>query len=324
MASDKLFTHGPDNVDTLLATTRSVLLNMGDYMEDQIFTFNPLLNFLDQKTRKMRQGGASILVPMSYGKNTTFKWYSGYDILDTTPQEGMTMGQYQWRNASASISIAGDEERANAGEGQLYSLIKAKTEQAMLSMRDGIAQALFASSQNAKKISCLPILIDTSSNVADIASSTNSWWQSQSATGGSFAGQGLADFLNMYHLIQKQGVDGTSPDFIITTQAILEYFERSQMPQVRYTGNEKLADVGFENLKYKSATIAFDPNCDSGVAYFLRSNNLAFVINSQANFRIGEFKTPVNQDAKTAQIFFTGNLVTNARRKLGKISSISA
>lgn len=128
----------------------------------------------------------------------------------------------------------------------------------------------------------------------------------------------------MYHLIQKQGIDGGAPDFIATTQAILEYFERSQLPQVRYVGNEKLADVGFENLKYKGATVTFDPNCTSGVAYFLRSANLAFVVHSQANFKVGDFKVPVNQDAKTAQIIFTGNLVTNNRRKLGKVTSISA
>lgn len=212
----------------------------------------------------------------------------------------------------------------NMGEGQLYSLVKAKTEQAMLSLRDEIDQAMFASTQNAKKISCLPVLIDTTSTVADVNSTTSSWWQSQVATGGSFAGQGLADFLNMYHLIQNQGIDGGAPDMIVTTQAILEYFERSQLPQVRYVGNEKLADVGFENLKYKGATITFDSNCTSGVAYFLRSANLAFVVHSSANFTVGEFKKPVNQDAKSAQIIFTGNLVTNNRRKLGKITTISA
>jgi hypothetical protein len=324
MAASKLFTYGPDNVDSLLATTKSVLLNMGDFLEDQIFTFIPLLNFLDQKAKKMKQGGASILVPLQYGKNDTFQWYSGYDILDTTPQEGLTVAQAKWKNAACSITIAGDEERANTGEGQMYSLIKAKTEQAMLSMRDGIDQALFASTQVAKNIQCLPVLVDATSTVFDINSTTNSWWQSQVATGGSFSGQGLADFLNMYHLIQQQGIDGSAPDFIVTTQAILEYFERSQEPQRRYVGNEKLADVGFENLKYKGATVTFDPNCASGYAYFLSSKNLAFVVHSAANFKVGDFKKPTNQDAKTAQIIFTGNLVTNNRRKLGQINTISA
>ena len=324
MASGTLFTHGPDNVDSLLATTRSVLLNMGDFMEDQIFTRIPLLNFLEQKAKKEKQGGASILVPLMTGKNDAVTWYSGYDTLNTTPQEGMTMAQYKWKNAACSISISGEEERQNAGEGQMYSLIKAKLNQGMMSIRDEIDSDLFATSLVSKHMNPLPVLIDATSTVADINSTSNSWWQAQVETGGSFAGQGLADFLNMYHLVQNQGTDGGAPDFIATTQAILEYFERSQLPQLRYTGNEKLADVGFENLKYKGATITFDSNCASGYAYFLRSANLAFVVHSQANFKVGEFKQPVNQDAKTAQIIFTGNLVTNNRRKLGQINTISA
>ena len=324
MAADKLFTYGPDNTDSLLATTKSVLLGMGDWMEDQIFTAIPMLNFLDQKAKKIKQGGASILIPMQFAKNDTVTWYSGYDILDTTPQEGMTMAQEPWRNAAASISISGEEERANSGEGQMYSLIKAKINQGMMSMRDEVDQALFASSQNAKKIRCLPTLIDATSTVADINSTSNSWWQAQTTTGGSFAGQGLADWLDMYHTIQQQGVSGGGPDLIMTTQAILEYYERSQLPQMRYVGNQKMADASFENLKFKGATVAFDPNCTSGVAYFLRSANLAFVVHSQANFKVGDFKKPTNQDAKTAQIIFTGNLVTNNRRNLGQVNSIAA
>jgi len=87
----KLFTYGPDNVDSLLATTKSVLLNMGDALEDQIFTKMSFLNLLRQKSETAKQGGASILVGLLTGKNNTSQWYSGYDTLSVTPQEGMTM-----------------------------------------------------------------------------------------------------------------------------------------------------------------------------------------------------------------------------------------
>jgi hypothetical protein len=296
---------------------------MQDYLADQIFSHTPLLKYLQDKAQIKKSGGASILVPLMYAKNGTFKWYNGYDTLNTTPSEGLTMGQYKWKNAATSISISGEEERQNSGEGQMFSLIKAKTNQAMLTMKDGVNSALYASSQVANAIECLPTLVDQTSTKGEISSTTYSWWQAQETTGGSFAGRGLSDMLAMYHTIEKQGTEGGCTDFIITDQNVFEYYERSQVPQLRYT-NSKMADASFETLKYKGATMAYDTNCTSGVMYFLRSDNLSFVVHNNAMFSVGEFKKPVNQDARTAQIIFMGNLVTNSRRKLGKITTITA
>lgn len=40
-------TYGPDNIDTLLTTTQSVVQKMGDYLNDAIFNSIPLLNWLN-------------------------------------------------------------------------------------------------------------------------------------------------------------------------------------------------------------------------------------------------------------------------------------
>lgn len=146
-------------------------------------------------------------------------------------------------------------------------------------------------------------------------------------TGGSFAGQGLADMLDTYHDIQKEGVEGGGPDFLLTTQAVIEYYERSQSPQMRYMiqgGNAPLADAGFDSLKYKGAIVTWDPQCTSGVMYLLRSANLALVVHSAAEFKTTDYVKPSAQDARVAQIIWSGNLTTNNRRKLGKITSITA
>ena len=235
--------------------------------------------------------------------------------------------QWKWKSAAASISISNDEELDNSGEGQLTSLMKAKMNQTLLSLQDEINQGFFASTQGAKAINCLPTLVDATSTKADISSSANSWWQSQITAGGSFAGRGLADWLTMYNNIAKQGVSGGIADIFLTTQAIMEYYERSQQPQMRYMiqgDNMPLANAGFESLKYKAATVINDPNCNSGVTYVLPSANLKFVVHSKAKFQVTDFVKPANQTAKVAQIVFRGNLVTNNRRKLGKITGISA
>jgi hypothetical protein len=49
---------------------------------------------LYQKGKKETiDGGASIVVPIMYAKNATAAFYSLYDTINVTPQEGMTAAQ---------------------------------------------------------------------------------------------------------------------------------------------------------------------------------------------------------------------------------------
>jgi hypothetical protein len=69
--------------DALLTTTM-------DYyrpkMEDNITLGNPFFYWLTRNEMKDKQdGGANILQPVMYQKNSTIRSYQGYDIQDTTP-----------------------------------------------------------------------------------------------------------------------------------------------------------------------------------------------------------------------------------------------
>ena len=104
----QLFTYGPSNVDALLSTTLSAVRNK---FADNIFTKIPLFMWLKSKAKITEDGGASLVVPLMYGKNTTAKSYSGYGIIDTTPQEGLTAAQYIWAQYAATVTIFGACER---------------------------------------------------------------------------------------------------------------------------------------------------------------------------------------------------------------------
>jgi len=326
MSLSKLFTYGPDNVDTLLTVAKSVLAEMGpDYLNDQIFKRIPLLDWLKRKGQITKQGGASILVPLLYGKNTTWAWYSGLEVIDTTVQEGLTMAQEKWRGCAGSIALVGQEMRQCSGEGKLYDYVKAKTEQALMSGRDQLNADLFASSQVTKKINCLPVMVDATSTVHDVNSTSNSWWQAQvTSSAGSFAGTGLARLRAMRDAIIDLGQKGRSaPDLILTTALIKEYYEAANVPSIRYQ-NASQGDLGMENLKFSSAVVEFDSQCASGALYMLCSDCLKMVVHSSANFTVGNFVEPDNQDAKVAKVLWQGNLITNNRRALGTITSITA
>lgn len=317
-------TYGPDNIDTLLTTTQSVVQKMGDYLNDAIFNSIPLLNWLNSKAKVSQQGGASILIPLLYAKNTTFAAYSGLDLFDTGVQEGLTLAQAHWRNYGGTIALVGDELRQNAGQGKIFDYVKAKTMQATMSGADALAVDLLATTQGTKKVQALPILVDTTSSVFDIARSTNSWWQSQVTASGSFAGQGLADMRTLRDniMIRKQA-GGVTPDFGLTTATVKQLYEAALVPSIRYESRQA-ADASFESLKFSSMVVELDNNCPSGNFFMLSSKVLQFVVNSDTNWKVGKFVEPTNQDAFVAKVIWMGNLVSNNPRCLGKLTGVTA
>ena len=321
MAAGLTLTYGPSNVDTLLSTTLSAIRKK---LADNIFTRIPLFMWLKQKARITEDGGASLLVPLMFGKNSTAKSYSAYGILDTTPQEGITAAQYKWAQYAVSVSLSGLEERIqNQGDKAIIKIMDAKVKQAEMSLRDKLDIDMWATSVTGTNLQTLVTLADTTTSIADISKSANSWWQAQTKASGSFAARGLSDMRNLYNTIMNQSVDNSGPDFVISDQLSYEYYEAQLQPQQRFS-DEKMAGAGFENLRYKGATFTFDGNAPSGKLYMLRSDNLKLATSKGTNFITTPFIKPSNQDAKVAQILWAGQLASDNIRKLGFLSGITA
>jgi len=318
-----LHTWGDGNIDTLLTLVREAVMKSAEYLHDQIFTSIPLFDYLNKKGKVTIQGGASILVPLLFGKNSTFKAYSGDDVLDTQGTEGLTMAQQQWRNLGGTVTLIGDEMRKIAGPEKLKDYAEAKIMQAMMSAKDALAIDLWASSQGAKKVLPLPLLVDSTGTVEDINASTSAWWGAQETASGVFVTQGITDMRTLRNNIAKQGQGGARlPDYVCTTQAVHELYEASQFSAYRY-GPADVPDASHQALKWSSAIVEFDPNCPSGEMYMLNSEYMGFVVHGQADFKMGEFKEPVDQDVRSAKIIWMGNTITGNRRRLGKLTGIS-
>jgi hypothetical protein len=110
---------------------------------------------------------------------------------------------------------------------------------------------------------------------------------------------------------------------IVTTDTVYNYYEGTLTPQQRYTSSDKSGNASFETLMFKRAKVFYDAQATSGVMYMFPSKNLYMAINSNADYKSTPFVKPYNQDAKTAQIILMTQLVTNARRKLGKLTGIT-
>ena len=104
---------------------------------------------------------------------------------------------------------------------------------------------------------------------------------------------------------------------------VYELYERSQLPQMRYESRSQ-ADASFGGLKFSGAVIDHDPNVATGEMYLLSSDALEFVVHSAANWDVGEFREPTDQDVRSAKVLWMGNLVAKNRRRLGKLTCITA
>jgi len=314
-----LLTWGHPATDTLLSTTTHHWLETD--ATEQVFNQTPLLKKLKSKAR-MINGGASGLVPLMIEENSTATWYSGYDTIDITPQEGFTNSQPVWKNLADSISISGDEFRRNNGKDKVIDILRGKTVQAKLSLNAQLTTALFAAAQGSKAIMPLALMVDATSSIQDINSTTYSFWQADVNASGSFAGQGLDDMRTLYTDIGMRS-PATNVDTIVSTSTVYNYYEKSLQPQARYSSMSS-ADASFESLRFKASDVFYDSQCTSGVMYMFPSQHLYFVINTNADMTPTEYVKPANQDARVAQVVIMLMFVTNARRKLGKLTGISA
>jgi hypothetical protein len=317
--SDTVFTYGPANVTSLIATTLSTY---GKSLADNIHKAIPALAWLTIKKRVTEEGGASIVRSVVYGMNSTAGFYASDDVLDTTIQDNFTAAQYQWRQAAASIAVTGRIELQNAGKAQVIDYAKAQIDNALASLKEVIDQKLYATTQVGSNITPLPALILGSGTVGDINGTTNTWWQSAVTASGSFAARGLSDLRNVWDTVSVKMPAG-GPDLILSDQTAYEAYEATLTPTVRYT-DVNMGDLGFSNLKYKEAVWTWDPNGTSGYVFLLNSKAIELVQHQNRLFTISEWVKPANQDLKVAQVFWAGELTTNNRRKLGLLTGVTA
>jgi hypothetical protein len=127
-----------DNWDAMLTATARAYRKP---LMDQVNRSLPFLYWLTEvkKRKRIQDGGLEIVIPLLYGDNPTVKVYGGYDVLDTSPTDGITAAFYKWAQMAGSITISREEERKNSGEHKMLDLLKIKTTQLEKSIKRHLA-----------------------------------------------------------------------------------------------------------------------------------------------------------------------------------------
>jgi hypothetical protein len=359
-----------DNYDALLSST---LRAYSPKLRDNISKGNKFLAYLDSKGRFRKQdGGFQVTVPLMHQQNGTADIYSGYGLLDTTPQDGITTALYDWSQLSVSIAISRKEERQNSGKHKILDLLKAKTTQAEVSLKELLNNSLLAGritttagsdvirarigQLDSGATGPLPLgaLIDItpsrSVSIGNINGGTYSFWRNQATDFGNTATfVALKNLMNRTYNACSKGTSGL-PDYMTGDQVAWEEYWLTLANNERYLiDSQKTIDIlgGSDGLKFRNAVFVWDEvvpdpetpynpvdaNGTAGIQhggsatastiYFVNSESVDWVTDSQTDFITTDFVRPENQDAKVAQILWMGQAGVNNRRKNGVLFGIS-
>lgn len=325
MAGNALF-------DNVLTTT---LENRTGKLADNMLKNNALLSRLKERGNvRPLDGGSSIVEEIEFGESD-YTWYSGYDTITTTNPKVFTAATYDWKLLAAPVGASGEEILKNSGKERVIDLVEAKLKNAEKTLQNQMAAAIYSdgTGSSGKQLTGLKALVaddPTSGTVGGInrATSGNEFWRNYAdVKAEALTSATIYGAMNDAFLGCSRGSD--KPDLIVADDKLYKLYESSLVAQQRFV-NSKLADAGFENLKFKGADVIYDGGiggyCPEGHMYFLNTDYLRLRPHKDRQFKIigARERVAVNQDAVYHIIGWAGNLTMSNAELQGVLVDVTS
>ncbi len=294
---------------------------------DNVTNNNALLARLNQRGNvKPATGGNVIAEELEYAENSTFQFYTGYEVLDISPSDVFSAAEFDWKQASVNVSASGLEvEVQNTGKEAVIPLLEKRIQNAKRTAANNMSTSVYSdgTGSSGKEVTGLQAIVadaPTTGTVGGIdrSDAANAFWRNQ--TSGDVAGidttaATLRTEMQAMWLECKRGRD--TVDLITTDQTLYSVFWDS-LTDIQRIASDSEATAGFETLKYVTADVIYDG--DSGIAanhmYFLNTDYIYLRPHSSRNWVPMDKKSSVNQDAMIVPLVWAGNLTcSNAARQ---------
>lgn len=319
----------PSTVFTEMVTTTD--RTWGSKVTDNVSEHNAVLNVMKSKGKiKTVSGGYEIAEPIEYAENSTYQRYSGYQSLNTSASDVITSVKEEYRQVALHVTASGREIRMNMGSKErMINLVKSRKDNARRTAANQFSIDLHSDGSLTEQIGGLAAKITTNGEgtVGGIDSSVWTFWKNQfkEMTGTNLAASpsvanavSMKADMNSLWLSLNRGAD--KPDLIVMSHDLYSLYEIGEQDKQRYA-NSRLAEAGFDTLKYKSADVVFDDNTNFGTtaekAYFLNCDYLYLVQHREAQWTMDDEKRPTNQDAIVVPMYWMGQLVVTNRSLQG-------
>lgn len=308
---------------TMTEIVTTTLRNRTGKLQDNVSKNNVLLNRLKKKGKiKPVSGGRTIVQELEYAENSTFKRYSGYEVLNISPSDVFTAAEYNYAQAAVAVSISGLEMLQNSGDAAVIDLLESRIANAERTITNNIAVDCYSdgTADGGRQIGGLALLVSstpTTGTVGGIDRSTTigSFWRNKkfgaAADGGAAAtAANIQTYMNRLWVQLVRGAD--APDLLVADNNYWRLYLES-LQSIQRIASDEMASAGFMSLKYMNADVVLDGGFGGGAPtnsmYFLNTNYLYFRPHNDRFFTpLGDERFAVNQDAMVKLIGFAGNL----------------
>lgn len=325
------------NLSDIIATT---IQSRSGVLADSVTNNNALLYKLRQRGNvKPVSGGNVILQELMYNDPNTMNAgsYSGYDVIDTTPNSPISAAQYDLKQYAAAVTISGLEQLQNSGKEQIIDLLEGRIQVAEAQLMNQISAGIYSdgTGNGGKNITGLQAAISTSpatGTYGGINRATWSFWRNVafSAVTNGGAAVTAANIQSYMNRVAVQLVRGTDrPDMIVADNNYYRAYLESLQAIQRVTSEDSAA-AGFTSLKYLGAGLNCDVFLDGGIGGAIPTNTMYFINTKYLFFRphrdrnfvpIGGDRQSVNQDALVRLIGWAGNLTTSGAQFQGVLTA---
>lgn len=324
------------NLSDIITTT---IQSRSGVLADSVTKNNALLMKLRARGNvKPFSGGNVILQELMYNDPTTQNAgsYSGYDVIDITPNSPISAAEFDIKQYAAAVSIDGLTMLQNSGKEQIIDLLEGRIQVAEAQLQNQISAGLYSdgTGNGGKDITGLAAAISTSpgsGTYGGINRLTWSFWRNIAfdATTDGGAAATSANIQSYMNRVAVQLVRGTDrPDMIVADNNYYRLYLESLQAIQRVQG-EDMAAAGFTSLKYLGAGLNCDVVLDGGIGGSISTNRMYFINTKYMFFRphrdrnfvpIGGDRQSVNQDAIVKLIGWAGNLTTSGAQFQGVLA----
>lgn len=324
------------NLSDIVSTT---IQNRSGTLADNVTNNNALLMKMKERGNvKPFSGGNVILQEIMYNDASTENSgsYSGYDVIDITPNSPISAAQFDLKQYAAAVSMSGLEMLQNSGKEQVIDLLEGRIQVAEAQLMNDISAGLYSdgTGNGGKDITGLALAVAAapgSGTYGGINRTNWSFWRNIAfdATTDGGAAATAANIQSYMNRVAIQLVRGSDrPDIIVAGNNYYRAYLESLQAIQRIT-SESSAGAGFTSLKYFGAGFNCDVYLDGGIGGQLNTNRMYFLNTKYMFFRphrdrnfvpIGGDRMSVNQDAVTKLIGWAGNLTCSGARYHGVLT----
>lgn len=292
---------------------------------------------------KTQVGSEFITRTVRYGTATATEIAAG-DSLPQGDPELETMAIWTWRTIAASVQRSLFDDQKNNGPSKIKDLVGLK----LSASRDALEAKFETSLTNATVtgetgklvqglLDIVPLEADrstgtygriarpatyTSSAAGTVAvgSGANAWWGPKYLKGNlaSIEDDLLTDMKKLYNSVHNNQVP---PNLIVTDQNTFELYEEFALDisQIIKDESTRLADLGFEVLRFKGKPLVWTPNWTANHMGFFNTDFIEFVYDPTYWFDMTEWKPIPLESSRIAHIVCFGNMLSDQLRRHGRL-----